>query len=240
LLGGFSRLDSGRVIFARRDISALGPEDRGRLGLIRSFQDAALFPTMTVEETVMVALERVSPTRMLPTIIGWSRAERAKQAHARELVSFMGLDRYRDKQIAELSTGTRRITEIACLVALNPVLLLLDEPSSGIAQRETEALGQLLQDIKAQLDLTLVIIEHDIPLIMSISDRILAMADGTLIASGPPEEVRTNPAVVEAYLGGSIAAIERSGSGRSGGTRSGTTGSGTTRPAPRRPVKAGR
>ena len=211
LLGGFTKLDAGRVTFARRDVTLLGPEARGQLGLIRSFQDAALFPTMTVEETVMVALERVLPTNVVPSLLGWSRRERTKQRHARELVAFMGLDRYRDRQIAELSTGTRRITEIACLVALQPVLLLLDEPSSGIAQRETEALGQLLRDLKEQLGLTMVIIEHDIPLIMGISDRIVAMADGKVIAVGTPEEVRSNPLVVEAYLGGSITAIERSG-----------------------------
>jgi ABC-type branched-subunit amino acid transport system ATPase component len=144
-------------------------------------------------------------------LFGWSPSERAKQRHARELVSFMGLEQYRDRQIAELSTGTRRITEIACLVALHPVLLLLDEPSSGIAQRETEALGQLLSDLKDQLGLTLVVIEHDIPLIMGISDRIVAMADGNVIAMGTPNEIRINPVVVEAYLGGSITAIERSG-----------------------------
>ncbi|MBV9255693.1 MAG: ATP-binding cassette domain-containing protein, partial [Actinobacteria bacterium] len=137
---------------------------------------------------------------------------------ARELVGAMGLDAYRNKQIQELSTGTRRITEIACLLALRPSLLLLDEPSSGIAQRETEALGRLLKDIKEQLDLTLLVIEHDIPLIMGLSDRIVAMDAGRVIAVGPPDEVRVNPLVVEAYLGGSVAAIERSdtGAGKNG------------------------
>jgi len=123
----------------------------------------------------------------------------------------MGLDAYGNKQIQELSTGTRRIAEIACLLALQPSLLLLDEPSSGIAQRETEALGRLLRQIKDELDLTLLIIEHDIPLIMSLSDRIVAMDAGAVIAAGPPDVVRTDPLVVEAYLGGSVAAIERSG-----------------------------
>ena len=211
MLGGFTRPDTGHVVFDRRDISYLGPEERAKLGLIRSFQDAALFPTMTVKETVMLALERVQPTRFFAATVGLTWGERSKERRARALVAAMGLDRYRDKQIQELSTGTRRITEIACLVALEPVCLLLDEPSSGIAQRETEALGRLLADLRRQLDLTLVIIEHDIPLIMGISDRIIAMADGTVIAEGTPDEVRNDQHVIDAYLGGSIAAIERSG-----------------------------
>ncbi|HVS69486.1 MAG TPA: ATP-binding cassette domain-containing protein [Mycobacteriales bacterium] len=211
LLGGFTMPDSGRVLFDKRDVSALGPEERAHLGMIRSFQDAALFPTMTVTESVMLALERTQPTSFLRSIVGWRFDERSKERQAREIVSFMGLDRYRDKQTQELSTGTRRITEIACLVALQPTLLLLDEPSSGVAQRETEALGTLLADLKRQLDLTLVVIEHDIPLIMGISDRIIAMADGKVIAHGTPDVVRNDPVVVEAYLGGSITAIERSG-----------------------------
>jgi ABC-type multidrug transport system ATPase subunit len=126
----------------------------------------------------------------------------------------MGLERYRDKPIQALSTGTRRIAEIACLVALEPTCLLLDEPSSGVAQRETEALGQLLVDLKEQLQLTLVIIEHDIPLVMGISNRIVAMADGSVLCSGTPSAVRSDPRVVDAYLGGSLAAIERSGAVR--------------------------
>jgi ABC-type branched-subunit amino acid transport system ATPase component len=211
LLGGFTRADTGQVIYDRRDISHLSPEQRAGLGMIRSFQDAALFPTMTVKETVMLALERTQPTRFLTAAVGATWGERRREERARELVAALGLDRYRDKQVQELSTGTRRITEIACLVALEPTCLLLDEPSSGIAQRETEALGTLLVDLKAQLNLTLVVIEHDIPLIMGISDRIVAMADGKVIAAGTPAVVRSDQAVIDAYLGGSVDAIERSG-----------------------------
>jgi ABC-type branched-subunit amino acid transport system ATPase component len=156
-------------------------------------------------------LERDQPTPFFASILGFSGREKDKQKLTRELIGFMGLDSYRTSQVQQLSTGTRRIVEIACLVGLQPTLLLLDEPSSGIAQRETEALGQLLDTIKAQLQLTLLIIEHDIPLVMGLSDRIIAMADGQVIASGTPDIVRNDPAVVEAYLGGSIAAIERSG-----------------------------
>jgi ABC-type branched-subunit amino acid transport system ATPase component/ABC-type branched-subunit amino acid transport system permease subunit len=210
LLGGFTKPETGQVFFDGEDISRTGPEGRARRGLIRSFQDAALFPTMTVKQTVMLSLERVRPTSFVRSALGVTLGERTKERQARALISAMGLDRYRDKAIQELSTGTRRITEIACLVALQPRCLLLDEPSSGVAQRETEALGHLLADLKNELDLTLVIIEHDIPLIMGISDRIIAMADGNIIAEGTPDAVRTDPQVVDAYLGGSITAIERS------------------------------
>ena len=210
LLGGFTKPDFGRVLFDGEDVSDLGPEERGKRGLIRSFQDAALFPTMTVLDAARLSFERVAPTSFFKSVLGLNRSDRDKDRLARELVGAMGLDAYRNKQIQELSTGTRRITEIACLLALRPSMLLLDEPSSGIAQRETEALGRLLKDIKEQLDLTLLVIEHDIPLIMGLSDRIVAMDAGRVIASGRPDEVRTNPLVVEAYLGGTVAAIERS------------------------------
>ena len=213
LLGGFTRPDSGRVIFDGEDISELGPEERGRRGLIRSFQDAALFPTLTVLDAARLSFERVAPTSFFTSVLGLPAAERKKDRMARELIGAMGLDSYRNKQIQELSTGTRRITEIACLIALQPTLLLLDEPSSGIAQRETEALGRLLQQIKDELDLTMLIIEHDIPLIMGLSDNIVAMDAGSVIAAGTPDVVRTDPAVVEAYLGGSVTAIERSDAG---------------------------
>jgi ABC-type branched-subunit amino acid transport system ATPase component/ABC-type branched-subunit amino acid transport system permease subunit len=211
LLSGFTRPDAGRVMFERRDVSLLGPEQRARLGIIRSFQDAALFPTMSVLDCVLLSLERLSPTSLLRSVIGLDRPERDKTRRALALIDAMGLGRYRDAQIQELSTGTRRIVEITCLVALEPTLLLLDEPSSGIAQRETEALGLLLRDLRTKLDLTMIVIEHDIPLIMGLADRMVVMADGAVIATGPPSIVRTDRRVVEAYLGGSVAAIERSG-----------------------------
>ena len=211
LLSGFTRPDRGVVVFDGENVSALGPEERARLGLIRSFQDAALFPTMTVLDTVRLALERVAPTNFFASVAGLSGSERRKDQLARELVATMGLDAYRHKSVQELSTGTRRITEIACLVALQPTMLLLDEPSSGIAQRETEALGDLLRRLQSDLGLTLLVIEHDIPLIMGLADQIVAMDAGGVIATGAPEEVRRDPLVVESYLGTDARAIERSG-----------------------------
>jgi ABC-type branched-subunit amino acid transport system ATPase component len=213
LLAGFTRSDAGRVRFEGRDVTYLSPEARARLGLIRSFQDAALFPTLTVLECIELSLERVQPTRFFSSLVGFRGAERARRRSAEELLRWMGLERYKSSQIQELSTGTRRITEIACLVALQPEVLLLDEPSSGVAQKETEALASLLDRLKDEFGITLVIIEHDIPMIMGISDRIICMADGEIISTGTPEEVRNDPQVVEAYLGLDAAAIERSASG---------------------------
>ena len=211
LLSGFTIPNAGSVSFHGIDITRLPPEARGRLGLIRSFQDAALFPTLTVLDAAMLAMERSDPSGFLTSLTGSIRPERRKAARAYDLVGMMGLYHYRDTQIRELSTGTRRVTELCCLIALEPSVLLLDEPSSGIAQRETEALGGLLRQIKTDLDLTLVVIEHDIPLVMEISDRLIAMESGAILVSGTPAVVRNNSRVIASYLGGDIAAIERSG-----------------------------
>jgi ABC-type branched-subunit amino acid transport system ATPase component len=224
LLGGFTRPDEGSVLFEGVDVTALRPEQRARRGLIRSFQDAALFGTMTVREVIMLSLERADPTRFAAAIVGARAGERRKQARADELLSTFGLASYRDSQIRSLSTGTRRITELACLVALEPVLLLLDEPTSGIAQRETEALGVVLRDVKTELDLTMVIIEHDIPLVMGLSDRVVAMESGQVLTVGPPADVQADPRVVSSYLGGDIRAIERSARSVPDGTELVTSG----------------
>jgi ABC-type branched-subunit amino acid transport system ATPase component len=201
LVAGFVRADSGSVRYRGADITRAAPEARGRMGMIRSFQDAALFPTLTVAECVALSLERSIPTSVAGSLLGLHGRDNRKLAQAAEMLDWIGLAGFRASQIQELSTGTRRIAEIACLVALQPELLLLDEPSSGVAQRETEALGELLVKVRAELELTLIVIEHDIPLVMGLSDRVLCMADGEQIAVGTPAEIQADARVIEAYLG---------------------------------------
>jgi ABC-type branched-subunit amino acid transport system ATPase component/ABC-type branched-subunit amino acid transport system permease subunit len=211
LIGGFTPPTSGRVMFAGEDVTALGPEQRAARGLVRSFQDAGLFATLTVLDTLKLACERTARTSFTGSLAGLPGRERRKDAAARELVELMGLEAFATKYVRELSTGTRRIVELACMVAMGPKLLLLDEPSSGIAQRETEALGTLLAGLKRYLDATLVIIEHDMPMLLGLSDVVVAMNLGAVIAEGSPDEIRLHEEVISSYLGTDRLAIERSG-----------------------------
>ena len=213
LLSGFVDADSGSIAFLGSDITRSSPEARARLGIARSFQDSKLFPTMTVNEALRLAQERRVPLGFGTALFAGAASERRRDALARELIELMGLGTYADKRIGELSTGTRRIAELACVMSLEPKLLLLDEPSSGIAQRESEALGGLLRQIRDYLDATLVVIEHDVPLIVGLADRIAAMESGELLTVDVPSVVVNDPRVVASYLGGDVRAIERSGAG---------------------------
>jgi ABC-type branched-subunit amino acid transport system ATPase component len=205
---------SGSVELFGAEIAGLPPHRRARLGMGRIFQDARLFGDLTVVETIAVALEAHERSELVPSMLGLGpsrRAERHKAAAAADVVDLLGLDDYATVPVVDLSTGTRRIVELACQLAHRPRLLLLDEPTAGVAQRESEAFGPLIKRVQAELDATLVIIEHDIPLVASISDRMYCMSAGAVIAEGEPNAVRRDPAVIAAYLGTDERAIMRSG-----------------------------
>ena len=205
----------GKVLLAGVDISSASPERRGRARLGRSFQDARLFPSLTVAETLAVAFERhIRATDVISTALRapWVvRAERKVRARVDELIDLMGLGAFRDKFISELSTGSRRVVDLAATLAHDPLVLLLDEPSSGIAQREAEALAPLLLRIRDQTGASLLVVEHDMPLITSVSDEIVALETGRVITRGWPEDVLSDPHVIASYLGTDAAAVARSG-----------------------------
>jgi ABC-type branched-subunit amino acid transport system ATPase component/ABC-type branched-subunit amino acid transport system permease subunit len=215
MVSGFLQPAGGRVWFAGQDVTGVGPDVRGRLGLGRSFQDARIFPSLSVAENIATSLERhleihdhLAAALGMPDI---AELERNIAWTVSDLVELLALGAYRDKLVRELSTGTRRMVDIAMALAYDPTVLLLDEPSSGIAQRETEALGPMLLRIRDEAHCSLLVIEHDMPLICAVSDRLLALELGRVIASGAPQEVLRDPQVVASYLGTNDATRNRSG-----------------------------
>jgi ABC-type branched-subunit amino acid transport system ATPase component len=215
LISGYLVPTRGRITFLGEDVTELSADRRAVLGLGRSFQDARLFPSMTVRETIAVGLERHIPSRDPLAAALASPSTRASEkvvtAEVDRLIELMHLEAFADKFVGELSTGSRRVVDIACSMAHDPKVLLLDEPSSGIAQRETEALGPLLLDLRDKTGAAIIVIEHDMPLITSISDEMIALELGAVIARGAPDDVVNHPRVVESYLGGSDVVINRSG-----------------------------
>jgi len=217
-ISGFTPVDEGTIVLgegnAARDITRLSPASRAHLGLGRSFQDGRLFPSLTVAETVAISFERhlevrdpIGAALHLPFI---TDAESDTNAKVEALLELLGITDFRDKLGRELSTGSRRIVDLACVLAHNPSVLLLDEPSSGIAQREAEALGPLLLRIRDITGASILVIEHDMPLITAVSDRIVACELGRVVVDGPAELVLNHPQVVASYLGTTKEVIERS------------------------------
>jgi branched-chain amino acid transport system ATP-binding protein len=202
---GFVTPDEGHVTMDGVNITRLSPAQRANRGLGRVFQDARLWPSMTVHDAIATALEQFVPVRdPLASALALAQAERSEeqvQVRAEELIEEFGLGRFRDAFVSDLSTGTRRVVELSCAVANDPMVLLLDEPTSGIAQREGEALGELLLGLREQTGAAFIIIEHDVPLVSSLADRMICMHLGQIIAEGDTTDVLTDPVVVAAYLG---------------------------------------
>jgi branched-chain amino acid transport system ATP-binding protein len=215
---GYAPTESGRIELEGKEISDLTPTNRARLGLGRSFQDARLFSSLTVFETLACAFERHMRTEDPVSTMLWlpwvRRAEHSVWNRAEEIIELMGLSAFRDKFISELSTGSRRVVDLACVIAHEPTVLLLDEPSSGMAQRETEAMGPLLLRVKEATSCTMLLIEHDMPLVTSVSDELIALETGRVIVRGKPKDVTNDSRVVESYLGTDQRVVARSGAVR--------------------------
>ena len=214
-ISGFHEPDRGTIVFRGVDITPWAPFERARSRMGRTFQEARLFPSLTVTETLAVACERTVGNRSLVAdatrLPASYLAEDATMERVRELIHMLGLDRYAHVPTSALSTGKRRIVELACLLAQDPVLMLLDEPSAGVAQRETEALGPLLRRIGEHTGAAMVVIEHDMGLLSGLCDRLVAMESGAVLVDGTADQVLDHPAVIAGYLGTDAAAINRSG-----------------------------
>jgi ABC-type branched-subunit amino acid transport system ATPase component/ABC-type branched-subunit amino acid transport system permease subunit len=203
---------TGRIEVLGHDVSSRPAHRRHAVGLGRGFQDAQLFPGLTVRETVLVALEARRHSLLVPSMLALPPSpgvERHRRTEADEILTFLGLGPDANHLVADLSTGTRRIMELACLIATDAKVLLLDEPTGGLAQKEAEAFPALIRQVQKDLDAAVVVIEHDMPLIMGISDRVYCMEAGQVIASGAPADVRSDPGVIASYLGTDDRAIAR-------------------------------
>jgi branched-chain amino acid transport system ATP-binding protein len=214
-ISGFLEIDRGRIKLRGVDVTEWAPHQRAIGALGRSFQDALLFPSLTVAETIAVARERhlaskdmVAAAFQLPASY---ESELAVWNKVDELIELMGLGAFREKLTGELSTGSRRIVDLACILAQEPKVLMLDEPSGGVAQKETEALGPLLLRVREHTGCSILVIEHDMPLLSTICDTMVALELGGIIAEGPPDHVLAHPRVIESYLGTDESAINRSG-----------------------------
>jgi ABC-type branched-subunit amino acid transport system ATPase component/MFS family permease len=215
VISGFLHPDSGWVRVAGVDVTDRSASTRARLGLGRSFQDSRLFSALTVREALAVSLERFTdvgdPFNAILRLPMQVRTEAAVMHRVEELIELFGLERYADSLVSELSTGSRRLVDLAAVVAHQPSVILLDEPSSGIAQREVEAMASLLHNVRRRLDATMLVVEHDIAFVAELADRLVAMDRGTVLTSGDPRAVLSSREVGESFLGSDPLALSRSG-----------------------------
>jgi len=203
LITGFLKPTSGKINFNGTELNHKKPHVIAAMGIGRTFQNVQVFSNMTVLENVMVGRHLRSRSGMffssiLPPML--RREENRIRNSAKERLALLGLDQYADLPAGSLPLGNQRMLEIARALALEPALLFLDEPASGLNARETMVMGELIRKIKS-MNITVVLVEHDMELVMDISDKVAVINFGKLIAEGTPKEIQLNPDVINAYLG---------------------------------------
>ena len=205
---------SGAVVLDGVDLTDYLPEERPGVGVVRSFQDCRLFPELTVEDVLLVGEDARQPVGVLACTLRapWARRSEKDKARAVDrVIAAFGLERFRHHRTSELSTGTRRVVDLASVVLASPRLLLLDEPTAGIAQREAEAFIPLLRRIAELADTSVVLVEHDVPLVFELCTKVVVMETGRVVSSGSPSEVASDQRALAAYLGASEEALAASG-----------------------------
>ncbi|MEW6642850.1 MAG: ABC transporter ATP-binding protein [Pseudomonadota bacterium] len=195
---------AGKLVFEDQDITNAPASDIARLGIARTFQNIELFENATVLSNLLVGRHRHSRTRLwqellfLPNV---HREEKAHRRHVERVIEFLDLEAYRDKLISGLPYGVRKVIELARALCTEPKLILLDEPSSGLNVEETDDMSFWIRDMKTELGITVLMVEHDMSLVNRVSDRVIALNYGRVLAMGAPAEVQAHPDVVAAYLG---------------------------------------
>lgn len=209
-ISGFYTPDEGRILLHGHDVTGLRPDERTRLGLGRTFQQGGLVESFTVLENVMVAQHRNvrygAASGMFGAPESWAEEEAIREK-ALEVLDYMGLAYLADSPLAGLPYGLLKQIEVAAVLGTDPDLLILDEPLAGLAPEETDAFRERILDMRGELDLTVVVIEHHVPFVLRTCDYIYVLSYGQILAAGEPEEIRKNPAVAEAYMGEGATAL---------------------------------
>src|SRR5271166_4365454 len=198
---------AGRLIFQDQDITEVPAYRIAGLGIARTFQNIELFANATLLQNLLIGRHCHSTVGVLSQIVFTPAVRRAEIAHrekVEDVIAFLGLEHYRDTLIANLPYGVRKIVELGRALCIEPKLLLLDEPSSGLNVEETEVMGFWIEDIKKDLGITVIMVEHDMSLVSMVSDRVMVLNYGRVLAMGSPAEVQADPEVIRAYIGGEM------------------------------------
>ena len=206
-LSGVYRPKAGRMRFLDHDLSRLRPHEIARLGIARVFQNIELFPLMTVANNLMLGRHHLMRAGLIAGAVWLGPAQREEVRHRRrveEIIDFLEMEAIRDHVVAALPYGLQKRVQLGRALAMEPKLLLLDEPVAGMNLEETEDVARFILDVQEELGVTQIIVDHDMAVVLDVADRVIVLDFGRKIAEGTPEEIRRNPDVARAYLGGAL------------------------------------